>query len=266
VTSSPKRAPYGSWASAITATAIVAGANAVAELCVDGTGEDAAVFFAESRPAEGGRTAVLRVGVNDTVEEITPPLANVRTRVHEYGGGAWWAQHDRLFYVEFADQQLRVIEPGAAPRQITTDLRDRYADLRVSPDDRWVLAVRERHDPQRPEPENTIVAIALDGSTTNELVTAADFVSNPRLSPDGATLAWIQWFHPNMPWDSTELWTASFRDGLIADARCVARDAALLQPEWSPGGDLHVIGDRGGWWRIERVGDGAELTSGERDE
>src|ERR671919_196231 len=47
------------------------------------------------------------------------------------------------------------------------------------------------------------------------LVTGPDFVSDPRLSPDGARLCWLQWNHPDMPWDGTELvvadlaWTAA---------------------------------------------------------
>ena len=242
------------------------GAASVTEVVVDGNTDDATIWFAESRPAERGRTAVLRVRDDGTFEEITPPDANVRTRVHEYGGGAWWVQRGRLYYVELADQQLRVLEPGNKPRVLTTDDRDRFADLRVTPDDQWLVCVRERHEPDDTEAANAIVAIALDGSgVVNVLAGGADFVSNPRLSADGTQLAWLQWFHPNMPWDSTELWVASFDAGAISDACRVARDAALVQPEWSPDALLHVITDRSGWWRIERVDDGRECTAGDRD-
>ena len=257
-----ERAPFGSWRSPITAAAIVSGAASITEIVVDG----ATVWFNEGRPAERGRTAIMRFDADGVAREVTPPDANVRSRVHEYGGGAWWVRHDHLYYVDMADQQLREMAPGGEPRLLTTDTRDRYADLRVTPDDAWLVCVRERHDLSFSEASNEIVAVALDDSgRVNVLASQADFVSNPRLSPDGSQLAWLQWFHPNMPWDCTELWCAAFNDGSISDMRCMVRDAALLQPEWSPDGVLHVITDANGWWHIVRVDDGAVLTSGDRD-
>jgi len=41
------------------------------------------------------------------------------------------------------------------------------------------------------------------------MVSGSDFYAAPRLSQDGARLAWLEWRHPNMPWDGTELWVAS---------------------------------------------------------
>lgn len=261
-----ERAPFGSWCSPITAASIVIGAASITEIVVDGVAEDAAVWCNEGRPGERGRTAILRIDADGVAREVTPPDANVRSRVHEYGGGAWWVQHDHLYYVDMADQQLREMVPGGEPRLLTTDLLDRYADLRVSSDDAWLVCVRERHDPSFSEASNEIVAVALDDSgRVNVLTGRADFVSNPRISPDGTRLAWLQWMHPNMPWDNTELWCAAFDDGSISNARCLARDAALLQPEWSPDGALHAITDADGWWHIVRIDDGAVLTRGDRD-
>jgi dipeptidyl aminopeptidase/acylaminoacyl peptidase len=260
-----ERAPYGTWRSPITAASIVGGASTIAEVVVDGTTDDAPVWFSEARPAERGRVAIMRANDDGTADEITPPDASARTRVHEYGGGAWWVQNNRLYYGDLADQQLRVVAPDQPVRLLTFDQRDRYADLRVSPDDQWLVCVRERHEPDT-EATNAIVALALDESgVVNVLAGEADFVSNPRISPDGTRLAWIQWFHPNMPWDSTELWVAAFSAGTISEPQCLARDAALLQPEWSPDGALHVVSDRSGWWSIERVADGAVLAGGARD-
>jgi dipeptidyl aminopeptidase/acylaminoacyl peptidase len=261
------RAPFGSWRSPITAASIVGGAATITEVVVDGDRDDAPVWFAESRPAERGRTAVLRIGAGGTAAEITPPDANVRSRVHEYGGGAWWVHRGELFYVEFADQQIRALRTGdPAPRRLTDDERDRFADLRVSPDGAWVVCVRERHEPGAHEPRNELVAVPAGGSgDVRVLVSGPDFVSNPRLSPDGSHLAWLQWFHPDMPWDTTELWTASFADGHISGARCVRRDAALVQPEWAPDGSLHVLSDESGWWQVLHVDEDAIRTEVERD-
>ena len=83
-------APYGSWPSPITAAALVSGAVGISEVVPDGD----AVWWAESRPDEAGRSALMCWREGRAVE-VTPPDANVRTRVHEYGGGSWWARRRR---------------------------------------------------------------------------------------------------------------------------------------------------------------------------
>lgn len=244
--------PYGSWPSPISARSLVEGVVAVNELVTDG--DD--VWWSESRPDERGRVAVIRRRGED-VEEITPRDANVRTRVHEYGGGAWWVDRGLLYYVEFADQRLRRLEPGAEPVLLTPEPPGpaswRYADGRVTPDGAWYVCVREVHH-QVPgdailEPDNQLVAVATDGSgEIRELVVGADFYASPRPSPDGSLLAWIQWSHPNMPWDGTQLWVGELADGAVVRGRQVAGGPAesVSQPEWGPGSDLYFASDRSG--------------------
>jgi dipeptidyl aminopeptidase/acylaminoacyl peptidase len=261
-----KSAPFGSWSSPITAASIVEGAATITEVVVDG--DD--VWWAEARPSEGGRVAVLRRRPDGTIDEITPSDANVRTRVHEYGGGAWWARDGVLVYSELVDQQLRRIDSStaptstsapASPRTLTAKVGARFADGRITPDGRWYVCVRElhhgaAHGPGAREPDNEIVAVAMDGSgETRVLVDGADFVACPRPSPDGRQLAWIQWNHPDMPWDGTELWVAELGDGRLTGGRRLAggREESLLQPEWSPSGRLHVVTDRSGWWNVHAV-------------
>ena len=240
-------APYGTWPSPIAAADLVVGAVRVSETVLDGTD----VWWAEGRPSEGGRTALVCNG-----EERTPEGANVRTRVHEYGGGSWWVDQGSAFYVEFGDQQLRRLDPDGSVTQLTTG-SDRYADGRLSPDRRWYVCVRERAS--EPEPLNEIVAVANDGTgAVVVLVSAPDFVSNPRISPDGTQLTWVQWDHPNMPWDDTELWIADLgADAATGHRRVVEpRGESFSQPEWSPGGDLYVISDRSDWWGLYRLESG----------
>ena len=243
---------------------MVGGAVAIAEVVPDG--DD--TWWAEMRPDEGGRTAIVRHRDGEVVE-VTPPDANVRTSVHEYGGGAWWASDGVAYYVEFGDQRLRRIEPGGEAQFLTSEpvvpRGDRYADGRPTPDGRWFVCVRERHGvPGRSEALNEIVAVATAGSSdVRVLATGADFYASPRVSPDGQTLVWIQWMHPAMPWDATELWTARLGDGIASEARLLVGngDEALQQPEWLPDGSLMVTTDRTDWWNLYRV----DVASGALD-
>ncbi len=261
-------APCGSWASPVTAGMLVAGAATPAEVAVEG----GRVWWSESRPDEGGRTVVLCDGV-----EACPAGSNVRTLVHEYGGGAWWAFDGGLVYSQHLDQRLyRAVRPGtgadgSGPVPLTPEpdwpRALRYADGRPTPDGRWYVCVREEH--RADGVANEVVAVALDGSMGVEvLVTGPDFVSSPRISPDGSRLAWIQWNHPELPWDDTELWVADLGDGVLGSAHRVdpGGGESFFQPEWRSDGVLHVVTDRDGWWHLHRLGEDGRLvgiTSGE---
>ncbi len=246
-------APYGSWRSPIGAEVVARGGRRLAAPALAG---DGAVWWAEGRPAEGGRVVLMRRPPGGEPEEVTPTEFNVRTRVHEYGGGAWTlAGEDLVLFSNFADQRLYRQRLGEEPVAITPEPEGaaalRYADFRVCPDGRTAVGVREIHGAG--EAENQIVSLSLDGSGEPAvLASGRDFYSFPRVSPDGAWLAWTCWDHPNMPWDGTELWLAPLDDS--ADASLVAggREESVFQPEWDPEGRLHFVSDREGWWNLYR--------------
>jgi dipeptidyl aminopeptidase/acylaminoacyl peptidase len=252
----PETAPHGSWRSPVSPELVARGGRrlAVATIAADG-----AIWWAEGHPADGGRVVLMRRPEGGEPEAVTPAGFYVRTRVHEYGGGAWHlAAPDLVLFTDFADQRLYRQRLGEEPVAITpepaTAAALRYADLRVTPDGHTVLAVREVHDGG--EPENQIVALPIDGSGEAEvLASGRDFYSFPRVSPDGEWLAWTCWDHPNMPWDGTELWLAPLADP--GDARLLAGGAAesVFQPEWDAEGRLHFVSDRNGWWNLYRVAD-----------
>ena len=250
-------APYGTWQSLITAELLTEGTVRLGEIVVDGD----SVWWAESRPNEGGRTVIVCDGIDQLSAE-----ANVRTLVHEYGGGAWWVSDGVLVYSEYTDQRLYKLEKGKDSVALTPALRkpggDRYADGRLTQDRAWYVCVRERHSEEICEPVNEVVAVALDGSEQiKTLVSGPDFVAAPRPSPDGSQLAWIQWNHPEMPWDNTELWVADFDGEKLSSARCIgAEGESFFQPEWRSDGILHVVTDRDGWWHLYRF-DGNRLIS-----
>lgn len=252
--SDPTVTPYGEWPSPITAESLVSGAVGIAEVCVDG----ADIWWAEARPDEGGRTALMR-SRDGVSEEMTPPEAYVRTLVHEYGGGSWWVQNGVAYYVDVGDQRVRRLVPGNEPTVLTPEPEHaralRYADFRVSPDDRWLVAVREDHRGEG-EPQNGIVAIATDGSGVRPLFDGTDFVSSPRLNPAGDRLAFLWWQHPNMPWDRVTLQSVPFADGAIgADDHLVVglENEAWTEPGYGPDGTLYACSDRDEWWNLYAV-------------
>ncbi|WP_208026951.1 S9 family peptidase [Rhabdothermincola sediminis] len=251
--------PYGSWPSPISAGLIVEHAVSIGEVAV-GTDD---VWWSELRPQEGGRVAVVRHRPGGEQLDVLPEGWSARTRVHEYGGGAWWLHDDALFFANWADQRLYRLDGHGSPRPLTPEPprpgADRYADGRVTVDGRFVVCVRERHR-DGAEPVNELVALdAHDGGEPAVLVSGPDFVSFPRLSPDGRRLCWTQWNHPDMPWDATELWVAELeeRSGslALAGARPVAGGPgeSIFQPEWVADGSLLFASDRNDWWNLYRL-------------
>jgi len=261
--SDPRTAPYGSWSSPITSDLIVASSIGLGEIFLDG----ADVYWLEFRPQEGGRSVVVRRAANGTAVDQTPAGFNVRTRVHEYGGGAYLASGGVVYFCNDADQRLYRQEPGAAPVAISSEPAQsrgmRYADGVIDAPRGRMICVREDHMAEAQEPENTLVELAVDGSRPQRVLQSGrDFYAAPRLSPDGRRLAWLEWRHPNMPWIGCELWVAEFaRDGSLGAKRLVAGgdDESIFQPEWSPDGTLYFVSDRAQatlserWWNLFRV-------------
>jgi len=262
----PTVAPYGSWSSPID-PATVAGAGR--RLGWPALAADGAVWWAEGRPTEGGRTVLMRRAAGGEPEAVTPQGVNVRTRVHEYGGGSWClVEPDLVLFVDFGDQRLYRQRLGEEPVAISPEPPVggalHYADMRPAPDGRSVVCVRESHQEGEGEAVNEIVSLPLDGSGEAQvLASGRDFYSFPRISPDGAWLAWTCWDHPNMPWDGTELWIAPLSDS--GEERLVAGgpDESIFQPEWGPDGRLHFVSDRDGWWNLYRAREPGSELSGE---
>ncbi|MFB3817005.1 MAG: prolyl oligopeptidase family serine peptidase [Candidatus Methylomirabilales bacterium] len=248
----PTVRPYGAWQSPITAERIAAGMRTISEIQVSG----AEVFWLEMRPTEGGRSVVMRRRADGAIEDCLPPGYSARTRVHEYGGGAFLVAEGQLFFSNFADQRLhRLPLDGHGPPQPLTPPGYRYADGVWDARRRRIICVREDHA-RGGEPANAIVAVDADGGGAGEvLLGVRDFYAAPRLSPDGARLAWLAWDHPAMPWDAAEVWVATVQpDGRLCDQRHVAggRGLSAVEPSFSPDGVLHVALDPAGWWNLYR--------------
>jgi dipeptidyl aminopeptidase/acylaminoacyl peptidase len=257
--SRPTTAPFGTWKSPLTAERVAAGAKPLSAPRIAG----ASLVWLEGLPAEGGRVAAMRLLANGQRETITPAPFNVRTRVHEYGGGALAVQGDTLYFSNFADNLVYAQAPGGTPRPLTENKLQRHADFELDASRGRLIAVREDHSAGGHEPSTSLVALPLDPSQpATTLVSGSDFYAAPRLSPDGKQLAWITWSHPRMPWNGTELWLAEVdAQGRLVNRRPVAggETESLCQPAWSPAGELFVVSDRTGWWNLYRVR-GGELA------
>lgn len=264
-----RTAPYGFWRSPITSDLIVAQSIGLSEVRLDGD----AIWWLEGRPQEGGRSALVRRDADGTVAEAAPREANIRTRVHEYGGGAWTVSDGTLYFSNDVadpaggppDRRLYRQAPGEAPVAVTppTDPAQgewRFADGLVDTARNLWIGIGEQHRPGQHHPDNAVIAVPLSGEGAGSIRILAqghDFFASPRLSPDGGRLAWLAWDHPNMPWVETTLFAVDLdADGRPkggAQAVAGGRDESIFQPEWSPDGrHLVFVGDRSGWWNLYR--------------
>ncbi|GAA3084442.1 S9 family peptidase [Pseudonocardia yunnanensis] len=259
--------PYGSWPTPITSEQVVAASVRLSGLAVDG----ADIVWSEGRPADAGRTQLVRRSEDGTTADLLPAGRDARTAVHEYGGAAWWVRDGIVWFSDWADQRLYRMAPGAAPEPLTPEpvspRADRYAEGDVSPDGTWIACIREHHAGSSAlDVRNEIVRIAAHTPSEPEvLVTGPDFVASPRISPDGRSLAWVQWDHPSMPWDDTQLLVRDLRTG---EETVVAggHGESVFEPRWNEDGSLWFISDRTDWWNLYRWVPGADIQPVVREE
>ncbi len=227
------------------------------------------LLWLEQRPAERGRTTLMiRERPGQAPRELTPGAWNLRSRVHEYGGGAWCVAGDTVVFSHDGDRGLWRLElppagaaaasPRPEPRPLTPPAppgeERAFADGRIDQRRHRWIGVLERQG------RDQLVAVPLAGGEPRTLWQPADFCGYAVLSPSGSHLAWVEWQQPHMPWERSQLWLARLRaDGTLAEARPVAgsgpgdgRGVSVFQPLWA-GSDLVVANDRSGWWNLERL-------------
>jgi dipeptidyl aminopeptidase/acylaminoacyl peptidase len=266
--------PYGAWKSPLTADVVSGSQKRFGGAAIDSDGR---VLWLEGRPSEAGRVVLVREGAQPgSVEDITPAGFSVRTVVHEYGGGAFAVKGDNIVFSNYADQRLykQSIRGDRTPVPLTPAYENkavRYADGDF--DDRLnrIIVVREDNRQEGVEAVNEIVAVDLSGDANLEpkvLVKGNHFYMSPRLSPDCRMLAWVEWSHPNMPWDQTSVWVGTVSDdGSITDPICIAGGdkgvvEAPIEPKWSPKGDLIFASDRGsGFWNLYSWSAGSKVQA-----
>lgn len=254
---------YGSWASPLSPSDAAAAGGGPEWVGLHGNH----VYWAERRPTESGRIALVRMDGEGQRADVLPGDWNVRNRVHEYGGRPWTmlATPDgaRIVFTNWGDQRIYLVNPdsGAAPVPLSPAPERphgaRYADLSPGPGGTSVWCVRETVTGDAPtDIRRDLVALPLSGADPVVLAASHHFMSGPTLSPDGRHAAWIGWNHPAMPWDGTELCVAAVGPDGFGPHRVVAGgpDQAVCQVDWEDDGNLLALVDPDGWWNLHRVG------------
>jgi dipeptidyl aminopeptidase/acylaminoacyl peptidase len=268
---------YGSWPSPITIEMAVSSSLSLREARLDG--DD--VYWTEGRPAEGGRQVIVRWNEAEGTSDVTPAPFDARTMAHEYGGGWYAVAEGTVYFVNLTDGRIYRQARGGAPEPLTEEGPYRHGDLAVDRARGRLLCVREDMSPlaesghgdgatsnggRGPEPRDLLIAVELASGAVQLLASGYDFYSTPRPSPDGRLLSWLAWRHPNMPWDTNELWLAAVaEDGSLSDERMIAGggEESIVQPEWAPDGSLVFASDRTGWWNLYRATAPSEPGGGE---
>ena len=241
---------YGSWISPITSDLIVSETVRLGQVVLD----DESTYWTEGRPQEGGRNVIVCCTADGQINDVTPEPFNVRSRIHEYGGGAFAVVDKTVYFSNYLDNQIYRQGMGTRPVAITSGSGRRYADFAIDEKrNRLICVVEDHSDLSQNEPVNSLMSLNLVDGMTQIIAGGNDFYASPCISRDGSHLAWLTWNHPNMPWDSTELWVATWNeDGTISNLKQVAggHNESIFQPKWSPDHKLYYVSDRNGWWNL----------------
>jgi dipeptidyl aminopeptidase/acylaminoacyl peptidase len=243
-------APYGSWTSPLTSERMIEESIKFQEIHCDGQN----LYWIEGRPAEKGRSALVYYALDGKPVDLIP-TKSIRTRVHEYGGGALTVFKQQVIFSNAEDQRLYRLRPDGTVEALTPAGEKRFADGVVTPDAKALICVMEDHE-KAPVVTNCLVRIDLTAQKEIQILASGhDFYSSPRLSPDGKFLAFVTWDHPDMPWDATKLWVAKIQeDGSLKEQVLIAgtEEESIQQPAWSNEGDLYFVSDRSAFWNLYR--------------
>lgn len=238
-----KTQSYGSWQSPISAEMVGQGTLSFSEVTL----QNGIVYWLEGRPAEQGRVALMSWDSRKGEQELLPKDYSVRSRVHEYGGGALLIGQHSIYFVNASDQQIySLTKDTLVIKKISSQPDTRFADGCIDPITGSLFFVMEEH---KETVNNSIVTIDPTTGNWEPVAHGNDFYAAPRVSPDGKTLSYITWNHPNLPWDSTQLWTVDLQTNtqqLIAGNN----NESITDPKWAPDGLLYYISDKTNWWNI----------------
>lgn len=253
----PQVAEYGTWESPIVPGDFAAVGSVVLDQIYVNRG-NGKIYIIEIRADEEGRGVIVEHH-NGKSRDVLPRQFNALSQVHEYGGASF-AVDQTTGHIVFTDWDTKGVfalnpENEQVESIVEADAKIYFADFDVNPvDNKYVIAIRENHHSTSiSEIENHLVVIDSSTKEVQVLAQGSDFYTFPRFSPDGRKLSWVQWHHPNMPWDNTELWIADFDRGALKHPKCIAGQrtkASISQPAWSPDNKLYFVSDETDYWQI----------------
>ncbi|MFX1251611.1 MAG: prolyl oligopeptidase family serine peptidase [Promethearchaeota archaeon] len=268
-----QKLPYSQWKPAVTPDEVFSDFISLGEVKI----VDKTIYWLELRPAEQGRVILVRCDESGKISDVTPKEYWIRTRVHEYGGGAYTLNQQFVYFANFKDQRLycQPLKGNQTPRPLTPEKNKdgslgKYAALELSPDGKTIVFVYEKEYADK-ENTNLIAALDLTSDEISEpiiLARGSDFYANPNISPDGKKIAWLTWNHPNMPWNGTELILADFDNknvGVSSDQKIVGGiEISVCLPKFDQLGNLYFVMDEANqdenspknWWNIYRYKNG----------
>ena len=244
-------------------------------------------------PANLGKSCVFElVGIHSFVNEgsssfkvVTPTDANVRSAVHEYGGGSFLplsllGDAVKIIYTDYSlDHRLFVTSVDddpttdeASPVSIATPPATRFADFCHDEKRCRILCIMEDHTDPRPDAVvNCVVSISIldiypidHGANTSSSVhrhmhiiaQGNDFYATPTLSPNGNFVAFTTWNHPNMPWYTTTIGIQKLDDttGEPLEGQLLTvpshLPSSIVEPRWWTDETLVYISDETGWFNL----------------
>ena len=183
----------------------------------------------------------------------------------------------RVWFANWADQRLyRLDRARRCPCRSRPSPRsprgDRWADGDLDPTGRW-LRRRPRAPPagRRPGRRGQRGRGARHdrrARAPRARVAGPTSCPTPGSRPTARRLCWLQWSHPDMPWDGTELCVADLRGHRRSARRCpparwwpgaptpvpaaTATASRSTQARWAADGSLWFVSDRTGWWNLYR--------------
>ncbi len=237
------RKQYGLWPSPITPQRIGAGLK-FSDIAWD---DDGSLVWRESRGAGGALV------VQPPNEEAFRDLNSDYTASGGvgYGGGDFCAGRGTVYFVESKSKRIfRQPTQGSGAAKPITPQFGAAASPAISPNGSRLLFIHTY------EGQDALAIVNTDGkSWPVKLISGDDFYMQPCWHPDGESIAWVAWNHPQMPWDGTMLKIARLQvDGRQVDeVQTIAGDeqTSIFQPQFSPDGRyLAYVSDASGWWQI----------------
>lgn len=199
------------------------------------------LFYLTSLAEEKGRTVLMRHSSAQS-ECVTPSGFSMRTKINEYGGKPFWVFGDDVIFVNQSDQCLykQRVRDGVESEPVrmsclpSAKATYMYSDVQHLSGDKY-LCVVELFDPSQGGANNQCFIGLVDGAVPDETPTViqsgADFYCNLVFHTLTGKIAWVEWDHPNMPWDRNTLMLGTVNDvGEVASASTVICDPAMDRP------------------------------------